>query len=272
MLSSKTKSFLGIDFWNGSTDILLEDADREGGLFTVPSAPSLAQMRRDPALMRAYQASDWAVIDGGYVALVLRFCFGRSLPRISGLQILQRLVGEADGRAIPFQERKILWVVPNADEKSRIGQFLEKSGFPADSRHCYMAPFYQTEADFRDTSLLSLVDELDPDWIVLCISGGKQEKLGHFLRSTADSRSNKRRINGPAILCTGGAISFLSGGQANIPTWADRLYLGWFLRICQSPKTFLPRYWHAGYEFPCLLWEQRETLFTTKEKRRETEG
>lgn len=31
-------------------------------------------------------------------------------------------------------------------------------------------------------------------------------------------------------------------GQANIPTRADRLYLGWLFRILQSPKTFLPRY------------------------------
>ena len=69
------------------------------------------------------------------------------------------------------------------------------------------------------------------------------------------------RPNGPVILCTGGAISFLSGGQANIPTWADRMYLGWLLRVIQSPRTFLPRYWNAAYEFPKLLWEERTRLF-----------
>jgi N-acetylglucosaminyldiphosphoundecaprenol N-acetyl-beta-D-mannosaminyltransferase len=261
------KFFLGIGFWSGCTRQLLESADRDGGLFTVPSAPSLAQMRSDPALMNAYQASDWAVVDGGYVALILRFFLGHNLPRISGLQILQRLLGDRERRAIPFHKRRILWVVPNEAEQTRIENFLIDAGFPEDGRRAYLAPFYKTEADFEDHALTKVIDGFSPDWIILCISGGKQEKLGHFLRlqnaaardaATADADG---RCNGPVILCTGGAISFLSGGQANIPTWADRLYLGWLFRICQSPKIFLPRYWVAAYEFPLLLWDQRGNLF-----------
>ena len=290
-----TKTFLGIHFWNATTDELLRTADGEGGLFTVPSAPSLAQMRRDSLLMKAYQSSDFAVVDGGYVALVLRFCFGKNLPRISGLQILQRLVGEKSKRSIPFQERNILWVVPSEEEKNRIDYYLEDQGFPRGKRHWYHAPFYRNEADFEDAALAAKVAEVAPDWIILCIAGGKQEKLGLFLRSSAkssvishqweeknhatnvgfekiDSKSPCHalitddcllgtRPNGPVILCTGGAIAFLTGGQANIPTWADRMYLGWLFRVCQSPKTFLPRYWNAGYEFPRLLWKHRKSLF-----------
>lgn len=265
-----TKNFLGISFWNGSTKELLEAADRQGGLFTVPSAPSLAQMRRDPALMTAYQASDWAVVDGGYVALILRFCFGRRLPRISGLQILQRLLGEKKQRAIPFEDRRILWVVPTAAEKERIDYYLEDCGFPRKHRNWYHAPFYKTESDFQDEVLAAKVKEVNPDWIILCIAGGKQEKLGHYLRTLNGKKQEEAdetpetRVNGPVILCTGGAIAFLTGGQMRIPTWADRIYIGWFLRVCQSPKIFLPRYWVASYEFPMLLWEQRGKLFAKK--------
>lgn len=272
-----TKTFLGIQFWNSTTEKLLGAVDAEGGLFTVPSAPSLAQMRRDPALMTAYQASDWAVVDGGYVALVLRLCFGRNLPRISGLQILQRLIGVKTSRAIPFHERRVLWVVPSADEKDRIDYYLENEGFRKDLRFWYEAPYYRHDADFQDEALAARVKEVQPDWIILCIAGGKQEKLGLFLREgagepTQPSNSSHQSVqgncrkNGPVILCTGGAIAFLTGSQANIPTWADRLYLGWFFRICQSPQTFLPRYWNAGYEFPRLLWERRASLFAEKKQ------
>jgi N-acetylglucosaminyldiphosphoundecaprenol N-acetyl-beta-D-mannosaminyltransferase len=263
-----TKPFLGIQFWNSTAEKLLGMVDVEGGLLTVPSAPSLAQMRRDPALMTAYQASDWAVVDGGYVALVLRFCFGRNLPRISGLQILQRLVGAKRARAIPFEERRVLWVVPSAVEKERIDYYLENEGFERNLRFWYEAPFYRSDADFCDEALLALVKEVQPDWIILCIAGGKQEKLGLFLRGNvplaAASEGRESRKNGPAILCTGGAIAFLTGSQVNIPTWADRIYVGWFFRICQSPRVFFPRYWNAGYEFPRLLWEQRGSLFSEK--------
>jgi N-acetylglucosaminyldiphosphoundecaprenol N-acetyl-beta-D-mannosaminyltransferase len=270
-----TKTFLGIQFWNSTVSHLLCAVDAGGGLLTVPSAPSLAQTRRDESLMLAYQASDWAVVDGGYVALVLRFCFGRSLPRISGLQILQRLIGEKSARAIPFDQRRVLWVVPSYAEKERIDYYLENEGFRRELRFWYVAPYYRQEEDFQDAALAAKVKEVQADWIILCIAGGKQEKLGLYLRRQTLSAEdltpqNKNhslsnmRPNGPVILCTGGAVAFLTGGQANIPTWADRLYLGWFFRVCQSPKVFLPRYWNAGYEFPRLLWEQRGRLFVEK--------
>ncbi len=270
-----TKTFLGIQFWNSTTKHLLCAADECGGLLTVPSAPSLAQTRRDESLLLAYQASDWAVVDGGYVALVLRFCFGRNLPRISGLQILQHLIGEKSARAIPFDQRRVLWVVPSDAEKERIDYYLENEGFRKELRFWYEAPYYRHDSDFHDDALAARVKEVRPDWIILCIAGGKQEKLGFFLRrqtlpSEAISPQSVNhpppnlRPNGPVILCTGGAVAFLTGSQANIPTWADRLYLGWFFRVCQSPKVFFPRYWNAGYEFPRLLWEQRGRLFVEK--------
>ncbi len=49
-----------------------------------------------------------------------------------------------------------------------------------------------------------------------------QERLGYALRKQLSYK--------PAILCLGAAIAFLSGGQANIPNWADRLMLGWLFR------------------------------------------
>jgi N-acetylglucosaminyldiphosphoundecaprenol N-acetyl-beta-D-mannosaminyltransferase len=262
----KTKRFLGINFWNSTTAELIQSADREGGLFTVPSAPSLAQMRKDETLMNAYQASDWAVVDGGYVALVLRLVFRRNLPRISGLQILQRLVGDKDRRSIPFQQRRVLWVVPTKAEKERIDYYLEDNGFSRKSQSWYYAPFYKKDTDFMDDELMAKIREEKPDWVIMCIGGGKQEKLAHYVRQQFTdgeyvSANGDVRDKGPVVLCTGGAIAFLTGGQANIPTWADRLYLGWMFRIMQSPTTFFPRYWNAGYELPRLLWDKRGSLF-----------
>lgn len=257
-----TQYFLGIRFWTGGVSDLLRNADEVGGLFTVPSAPSLAQMRRDPSLAAAYRASDWAVVDGGYVATVLRLVFRRNYPRISGLQILQRLTGDAARRAVRLDERRVLWVVPSEEEKGRIDRYLVGQGFPEANRDWYLAPFYRTDADFEDTELVARVEAFAPDWIVLCIGGGKQEKLGWYLRRCGTtSHPSGGRANGPVILCTGGAISFLTGGQASIPTWADRTYLGWLFRVCQSPRVFLPRYWNAGWEFPRLLWDERRRLF-----------
>lgn len=250
------KFFLGIRFWNSDTESLLASADQAGGLFTVPSAPSLGAMDADAPLRRAYRASDWAVVDGGYVALILRICFGRSIRRISGLQILQKLIGVGHQHAIPMKERVILWVIPNRNEKDAIRNYLLQGDFDLSRQHFYEAPYYKTEADFSDMKLLSKAKAVNPDWIILCIGGGRQEKLGYFMR---ENFSQFNRV--PVVLCTGGAISFLTGTQANIPTWADRMYLGWLFRIFYNPKMFGARYFDAAWRFPKLLWTSRRSLF-----------
>ena len=40
----------------------------------------------------------------------------------------------------------------------------------------------------------------------------------------------------------GAAIAFLTGEQAKIPPFIDKLFLGWFFRILFSPKLYLVRY------------------------------
>jgi hypothetical protein len=57
----------------------------------------------------------------------------------------------------------------------------------------------------------------------------------------------------PAIHCIGAAIAFLSGDQVRIPSWADKLYLGWLCRCLSSPRRFIPRYPSAPQPIP-LIW------------------
>ena len=263
----KTESFFGVRFWTGNATDLIKEADRHGGLFSVPSAPSLAEMGSDDFLRRAYQGSDWAVVDGGYVALILRFIFRRPIPRISGLQILQKLLGFECERVMPLEDRRVLWVMPSSEEGERVGKLAVQLGLAAENQQFYTAPYYQKDEDYWDADLVREVNEFRPDWIILGIGGGRQEKLGLCLRNElkAGMRSLPDEAQGrlPVILCTGGAIAFLTGGQVQIPDWADRLYLGWLLRICHDPRRFVGRYWKAAWSLPLILWRYRDNLFET---------
>lgn len=251
--------FLGLRFWNDETDKLLREMDRNGGMLAVPSAPSLAQAAEDPLLMKAYQTSDWSVVDGGYVALILRM-FGKSVRRISGLQLIEKMTASAAVSPIPLRERKVLWVIPSLAEGERIRKFLGKVDFEKDRQHFYLAPFYKSDEEFDDRQLIAAVREMDPDWIILCLGGGRQEKLGYYLRE-ATLMANQR----PVILCTGAAIAFFTGGQAKIPKWVDRMYLGWLMRMMEKPQDFVPRYVKAAWHFPVSLWRVRGTWFDTPE-------
>ena len=237
-----------LKFWRHSAHDLMRHLDQEGGFLVVPSAPSLCLAAHDDELWRSHLLADCAVVDSGFLKLLLVARGNFSLPRISGHQLMSAML-EAQPEVVPFRERRCLWVVPSEEEQHRVEALLAHRGFSPALQSYYQAPHYRSADDYRDEALLALAVEEKPDWIVICIGGGKQEKLGSVLRS----RLGKR----PVILATGGALSFFSGGQARIPKICDRLFLGWLVRILHDPRRFLPRYVSALYLPLALLRLER---------------
>lgn len=228
----QTVRILGIDFYNDSLERALVEAHGSGGLFLAPSGPGLAELGKNPHYDRALREADVNLIDSGYLALLWQKRSRQSVERHSGLKFIKALVEDPKFRSCAKQ----LWVMPTPAHTEATAGYLRREGFALGDDHFYEAPFY-TESPVTDAALLEKIRRDRPDYVILAIAGGKQEVLGHWLRTQLDYK--------PAIVCIGAAIAFLSGQQANIPPWADRLYLGWFLRILQDPKTFLPRYWKA---------------------------
>ncbi|MEM8867170.1 MAG: WecB/TagA/CpsF family glycosyltransferase [Verrucomicrobiota bacterium] len=230
--SFETVRILGISFFNDTLQRSLEIAQRQGGLFLAPSGPGLADLGKNPAYDRAVQTADVNLIDSGYLALLWQKRTGVAIKRHSGLKFIKALVEDSK-----FQQNlKQLWVMPGAAHTAPTQAYLAGQGIELPDTAYYEAPFYQT-AEVRDEVLLEKIRRERPDYIILAIAGGKQEVLGYWLREQLDYS--------PAIICIGAAIAFLSGQQAKIPTWADRMYIGWLLRILADPKTFIPRYWNA---------------------------
>ncbi len=228
----ETIHILGIDFYNDSLERALEEAHQKGGLFLAPSGPGLAELGKNSQYDQALQTADINLIDSGYLAMLWKKRTGNSLQRHSGLKFIKALV--EDPKFIACSEQ--LWVMPHRTAIEATADYLSKSGICLGTENFYEAPYYQA-SDIVDQTLLAQIQTERPQYIILAIAGGKQEVLGHWLRAHLDYR--------PAIICIGAAIAFLSGQQANIPPWADRIYIGWFLRILADPKNFIPRYWKA---------------------------
>ncbi|MCP3979802.1 MAG: WecB/TagA/CpsF family glycosyltransferase [bacterium] len=235
----ETIEFAGIRFWNASCDELLRRLDRSGGVLMVPAAPALCSFEHDALYIRALREADYTVADSAYFALLMVLARRRRVSRISGLQVMERFLARDESAAVPARSRRILWVVPDVDERKRMTSWLETNGFDAAHQGYYEAPFYRHDADFDDDALIEAIEAHGARWVVLCIGGGKQEKLGFRLRERLGSGS------GIPILCTGAAMAFFTGGQAGIPRWADRLFLGWFFRILHDPRRFAGRYLQA---------------------------
>ncbi len=240
---SRKRVILGVPFFAGDLESALE-ASAAGGLVVAPSGPGLADLDRDLVYRDAVENADIALTDSGYLMLLWRWKTGESLERVSGLRFFDKLLDHKS-----FEKgRSAFWVMPSEREQETNREFLKTRGIHVEPHDCYLAPFYPANR-VEDEQLLELLRRKQPRFIILNIGGGPQEKLGRWLRDRLEHR--------PTIICTGAAIAFLSGTQANIPPWADRLYLGWLMRIMQSPKKFFPRYWRS-LRLARLVWRHAD--------------
>jgi N-acetylglucosaminyldiphosphoundecaprenol N-acetyl-beta-D-mannosaminyltransferase len=238
------QQILGVKFFNGDVEEAIDFMSRQGGFLVAPSGTCFSRLRHDNAYRKAVTQADVAIADSGAMVLLWRILRGRKITRISGWKYLQRLVA----RLFAEKPSRVLWVLPTERAREKTGSWLRSNNF-AFIADFYVAPRYGGLVE--DRQLLAQIEHHKPAHIVIGIGGGPQEKLGHFLRQRLSYR--------PAIHCIGGALGFLTGDQKPIPDWADRFYLGWFLRLLAQPRHFIPRLWNA-HELPWLIWKYGENL------------
>ncbi len=232
-----TEQILGIRFFNGQIEEAVSIVSENGGLVVAPSGTCFHRLQESADYRRAVTTADIALADSGLMVLLWRLLRGRRVARISGLAYLQRLFARPG-----FRRAGTVWVLPHERARHRLLTWGRQSGVTIDEESCYLAPIYAD--DVRDEGLLELVSQKRPQHIVIAIGAGPQEKLGWYLR--------EHSMHPVAIHCTGGALGFITGDQVAIPGWADRLYLGWFLRLLTQPRVFIPRLWR-GRVLPWLI-------------------
>ena len=223
---------LGLRFLNGSAQDAVDRVSQNGGVLTVPAAPAMVRLRDDPIYRKAMLGADYTIPDSGLMVLTWRVITGQRVPRVSGLIYLCELISRPDFR----ETGSAFFVLPSPVSRERLLVWAKKNQIPLAEADCYIAPYYPL--DVRDEELLGILEQRKPRHVVIAIGNGPQEKLGVYLRDHLSVR--------PAIHCIGAAIGFLTGDQVAIPDWADRLYLGWLLRLFSQPRIFIPRLTRAA--------------------------
>lgn len=234
-LKFSTVKILGIDFFNGTvTDVVNEL--KSGGLMVVPSGPGLQTIEKEPTYYKSLRYADIAIADSGYMALIWNLFNRPKVNRISGPKFLRAFFADKD-----VKRSTLLLVDPTPVDAEANRNYLNGCGFSITPDNSYLAPRYKKD-NIVDPELLAKIEDQRPDYVLLNIGGGTQEILGAYLRKHLSYK--------PAIICTGAAIAFMTGRQANMPEWADKLYLGWLIRCVDKPSVFIPRYFAA---FPLFL-------------------
>ena len=201
-----------------------------GGLILAPSGPGLCDLETDLHYRKVLENADLNLPDSGLAILMARILGLGKLPRTSGLGFLEALLENPALR----EPNATFWVMPNEEAQTRNIAWLKSKQIPVEEQNCFIAPVYPRIGPVMDRGLLDAIISKKPLFVFVCTGSGTQEKLGFWLKQNLPYR--------PTICCIGAAIGFLSGDQIRIPSWADRLCLGWLLRCLSEPKKFIPRY------------------------------
>ena len=256
---------LGLDFFDGTVAEAVDRALKAGGLIVAPSGTCFDRLRRDEVYRDAVTNADIVLPDSGFMVSLWRLLRGGRINRISGLAYLKELFARPDFRA----SQSTVWVLPNDNAREKSMRWLKEHGFATNSADFYVAPMYGPRVE--DSVLVDRIQAQRPAHVVIALSGGVQEKLGFYLRAnslpssdlglpTSDFRPPTSDLcRPPTIHCIGAALGFIAGYQTGIPAWADRLYLGWFMRLISNPRVFIPRLWEAR-SLPTLISTYGEKL------------
>ncbi len=114
------QQILGIHFFGGTSREAVDEITRTGGLLVAPAAPSLINLCRDADYRRALLAADLAIADSGFMVLLWRLFTGETVPRISGLEHVKRLLEHESVQ----EPGAVLWVVPTDTSREKLLEFL----------------------------------------------------------------------------------------------------------------------------------------------------
>jgi len=230
---------LDINFVDGLYSKIF-DKIKLGGFMVVPSGPGLSSIGKDLQYTEAVKNADFAIPDSGFMVLLLRWLKGIKIKKLSGFKFLNFFLKEN------FQKNELFLIDPNAYESKKNNDYLNKIGIPIEQSNHYVAPIYNKNK-VEDKELINILNRLEnkPKYIMINLGSNIQEPLGYYLKNNISYKSG--------IICTGAAISFFTGSQANISPLLDKLSLGWLWRIIKNPSVFLPRYYNALNLFFLIL-------------------
>ena len=219
--------FNNIKFFNFSFNYIFKILRQKGGYLVAPAASSLSEIEKSKVYRSSLEKSDIAILDSGFLCLLLRFFKRLNVKKLSGYLFLSLLLDQ-----VSIKKDKFFLVDPNQFEQKKNREYMRKKGFFCS--HSYIAPKYNF-SNYKDKFLLKEIKSYNPKYVILNIGGGIQEPLAFFLNQHLKS---KYKIN---IICTGAAIGFLTKVQAPISLFYDKIYLGWLIRLIHRPKNYLPR-------------------------------
>jgi N-acetylglucosaminyldiphosphoundecaprenol N-acetyl-beta-D-mannosaminyltransferase len=175
--------------------------------------------------------------DGKPLTWGLKLIHGISQQRIAGMELLPRLLKDAELNKVPvfFYGGTELMKVKAKDYLSQEYPLLSLSGF--------VSPPFRKLSDSEEEEYIRMINDSGARLLFVVLGCPKQEKW---------MASMKGRIS-VCMVGIGGALPVMIGMQKRAPEWMQQYGLEWFYRLIQEPKRLFKRYLVTNTLFIILL-------------------
>ena len=209
----------------------------------TPNVDHTVLLQQRQELRDAYRDAALVLADGWPVVAASRLV-GKPLPeRVPGSDLVPLLLKAV----LPTTPLRVflLGAAPGVGERAARnirGQWLN-----VDIVGVYSPPFGFEQDEDENNKILYLVEQTEPDILVVGLGAPKQELWVH---------ANRDRLRAKVALCVGATIDFLAGEKARAPRWLQRLGLEWLHRMLSDPRRLVGRYARDAWTFPGIVWRE----------------
>lgn len=218
-------SFFNIKFHDWTYNTIIKKISK-GGYLCAPAAFPLCEIKKNKKYLIALKNASINLLDSGFFCILLRIFYKFKVKKFSGFLFLLKFLNDKR-----FKKNKILFINPTIKDSELNSILLAKKRFKKFFN--YVAPIYNSTKSYQDKKLFDLINKIRPKFIIINISGLKQEYLAYAI-----TKKIKFKLS---IFCLGGAVAFITKSQAPINTFYDKYYMGWFIRMIFSPRIFVAR-------------------------------
>jgi len=226
-MKNRIINFLGINFHEAEYQTIINKLEKIGGYMVIPAASALAMYYVNKQYQKALLKSTLAIFDSSFFCFLLLIFKFKKIKKFSGYRFIKMFISD-----LSMKDKKIL-LLECSDREKKINTLYFKSKKFRFFKN-YVCPIYNSNSkQIRDKYLIKFVKSYRPKIIIINIGGLTQEPLALYIKNNVQYKC--------AIICSGAALSFLTGSGAKITSFIDYLNLGWLSRIIFNPAIFIPR-------------------------------
>ena len=208
----------------------------------TPNAQHIVLLESDASLRDAYTHAELVVADGASLLLASRLLGERLRERVAGIDLFQRLCGEAAKLGL-----RVFLLGGRPGSAERAVEELRRQ-FPPLAVAAICCPPLGFERDHQE---LRAVDDAiraaRPDLVFVALGAPKQEAWMH---------QHGRRLGVPVLIGVGGSFEIVGGLVPRAPRLLQRLGCEWLYRLLREPRRLWKRYLIGNGKFLAVILRQ----------------